>query len=151
MAAQQPSITGAFLSAREGNQRVDLNTLPADRRWKHIAVADVIRVDDVYDIAPGDPAASDVTDAKGARYQDFGVLAGITLATSASASRVLMLFNLQDQVLPSAWVCKDILGDQLATVRKLLGVENLVQGTWRRAQDDLMAHVMEDGARWAAV
>ena len=47
MAARQAPITGAFLSANEASQRVDLNTLPADRSWKHIAVLDAIRVNDV--------------------------------------------------------------------------------------------------------
>ena len=56
VAARQPPITGAFLSAKEANQRFDLNTLPADRWWKHIAVSDVIRVDDMYDNAPGRPS-----------------------------------------------------------------------------------------------
>ena len=39
----------------------------------------------------------------------------------------------------------------MATLRKLEGLENLVQGAWRRARNELIAHVMEDGARWAAV
>ena len=136
MAARQPPITGAFLSAKEANQRVDLNTLPADRQWKHIAVSDVIRVDVVYDNAPGDLAASNLRDAKGAQWHDFGVLADVTLATSATASRVPISFFLQDQVLLLSWVCKDIWEDQVATLRNLPGLENLVQSTWKRARDE---------------
>ena len=94
MATRQPPITGAFLSAKEANQRVDLNTLPADRRWKHIAVSDVIRVEDVYNSGQGDLAANDLTDAKGAQWHDYRALAGVTLATSASESRVPISFIL---------------------------------------------------------
>ena len=71
-------------------------------------MADVIRVDDVYDNAPGDLAATDPMDAKEAQWHDFGALATITLLTSATASRVPISFILQDQVLLSALVCKDI-------------------------------------------
>ena len=151
MAARQPPITGAFLSAKEANQRVDLNTLPADCRWKHIAVTDVIRVDDVYDNAQGDLAANALTDAKGAQWHDYGALANVTLAPSATASRVPISFILQDQVLVSAWTCKDIREDQVATLQKLPGLKNLVQSTWRRARDELIAHVTENVIRWAAV
>ena len=117
MAARQPPIIGAFLSAREANHRVDLNTLPTDRRWKHIAVTDVIRVNDVYVSAQRDLATADLTDAKGAQWHDYGALADVTLATSATASRVRISFILQDQVLLSAWACKDIGEDQVATLR----------------------------------
>ena len=151
MATRQPLITGAFLSAKEANQRVDLNTLPAYCRWKHTVVSDVIRVDDVYDNMPGDLAASDLTDAKGAQWHDFGALADVTLATSATAPRAPISFILQDQVLLVAWVCKNIQEDQVATLWKLPGLENLVQGTWRGARDELIVHVMEDGTRWVAV
>ena len=34
---------------------------------------------------------------------------------------------------------------------ELHGLENLVQSTWRRARDELIAHVTEDVARWASV
>ena len=123
MAARQKPITGAFLSAKEANQRVDdLNTLPADCKWKHIVVSDLIRVDDVYDSAQGDLAANNLTDAKGAQWHDYGALADVTLATSATASRVAISFILQDQVLLSAWACKDIREDQVATPRKLYGL-----------------------------
>ena len=151
MVAQQPPIMGAFLSAKEANQQVDLNTLPADPWWKHVAVSDVICPDYVYDSALGDLAASDLTDAKGVQWHDFGALADVSLATSATASQVPTSFNLQDQFLLSAWVCKDIRGDQAATVRNLPGLEKLVHDTYRHAQDELIAHVMEDGARWAVV
>ena len=46
----------------------------------------VIRVDDTYNTAPGDLAASDLTDAKVAQRNDFAALAHIILATSATAS-----------------------------------------------------------------
>ena len=72
MAAHHPRITGAFLSAREANQRVDLNTLPADRRWKHISITYFIRVDDVYNSVPGDLAVGDSVDAKGTQWHHFG-------------------------------------------------------------------------------
>ena len=39
----------------------------------------------------------------------------------------------------------------MAIPRKLPGLKNFVQGTWRRAQDELIAHVMESETRWAAV
>ena len=147
MAARQPPIAGASLNAKEANQRVDLNTLPADRRWKHIAVSDVIHGDGVYNSAPGDVATNDLTDAKGAQWHDYGMLADVTLATSATASRVPISFILQDQVLLSAWACKDVREDQVAALWKLPRLENLVQSTWRRVQDEPIAHLTEDVAR----
>ena len=119
-------------------------------RW-YIAVSDVINVDDVYDSAQGELAANDLTDAKGAQWHDYGALPDVTLATSATASQVPISFILRDQVLLSAWACKDIKEDQIATLRKLPGLENLVQSMWRRARDELIAHVTKDMARWAAV
>ena len=136
----------AFLSARVANQRVNLNTMPTDRSWKHIAVTDVLRVDDVYDSAHGDLATADLTDTKGAQWHDYGALVDVTLATSAIVSRVPILFILQDQVLLLACVCKDIREDQVATLRRLPRLENLVQSTWRRARDELIAHVTQDVA-----
>ena len=62
-----------------------------------------------------------------------------------------MSFILQDQALLFPCVCKDIREDEVGTRRRLPGLDNVVQGTWRRARDELMAHVKEDGARWAAV
>ena len=153
MAARQLPITGAFLGAKEANQPVDFNTLPAACWWKHIVVSDVIRVDDndVYDGSPGDLAANNLTEAKGAQWHDFRALADVTVASSATTSRVPILFILQDHVLFSAWACKDIREDQVATLRKLPILENLVQSTWRWARDELIAHMTKDGVRWVAV
>ena len=137
--------------AREANQRVDLNTLPPDRRWKHIAVANIICMDDMYDNRPGALAARDLTDAKGARRHDLGASADITMATSAAALRVPIWLVLQDHVLMSAWACKDICEDQVDTLRRLPGLKNLVQGKWRRAKDERIAHMTEDVTRWAAL
>ena len=95
----------------------------------------------------GDLAVNNFTDAKGAQWHDYGALADVTLVTTATASRVPISFILQDHVLPWASVCKDIREDQVATLRKLRGLENLVQSTWRRARDKLIAHVTEDVAR----
>ena len=64
-------------------------------------------MDDVYDGTPGELAASDLADSKGAQWHDFGVLADITVATSSMVSEVLVLIILQDQLLLSAWVRKD--------------------------------------------
>ena len=92
-------------------------------------MSNVIRVDDVYNIAQGDLAANDLTDAKGAQWHDHGALADVALATSSTTSRVPISFILQDGVLLSAWACKDIREDQVATLWKLPGLENLVQST----------------------
>ena len=59
---RKPHHGSTTTGAKEANQRVDLNTLPADHRWKHIAVSNVIRVDDVYDSAPEDFAANHLMD-----------------------------------------------------------------------------------------
>ena len=74
-------------------------------------MSDVIRVDDVYDRARGDLVANDLTDAKGAQWHDYGALVDVTPVTSATASTVPISFILQDQVLLSAWACKDIRED----------------------------------------
>ena len=153
ISARQPPITWASLGAREANQRVDLNdfnTLPPDRRWKQIAFANIILMDDVYDNMPGALAASDITDAKGARWHDFGALVDITMATSAAATRAPIWLVPQDQVLLSAWACKDICEDKVDPLRRLPGLENLVQGGWRRAKDELITHMTEVVTRWAA-
>ena len=110
MAARQPQITRAFLSAKEANQRVDLNSLPAYRRWKHIAMTDVIRVVQVHDNVPGSGGGR-LGGCQGGSMARFRCMGGRTLATSAVASRVPILFVLQDQVLLSAWACKDIRED----------------------------------------
>ena len=154
ISARQPPITWASLGAREANQRVDLNALntqPPDRTWKHIPGANIIRMDNVYDNVPGALAASDLTDAKGARRHDFCASADITMATSVAASRVPIWLVLQDQVLLLAWACKNICEDQVDTLRRLPGLKNLVRGNRRRAKDERIAHMTEDVTRWAAL
>ena len=77
------AFIGAFLIAKEGNERVDLNSLRADRRWKF---------HDVYDNVPWEVRVGDLVDAKGACWHDFRALvdimsanapAHVTLASSA--------------------------------------------------------------------
>ena len=81
------------------------------------------------------------------QWHDFGALADVTLVASAVASRVPTLFVLQDQVVWSAWVCKDIREDQFTTLQKLPGLDNLTRDMWRRSREELIAHVTEDNSR----
>ena len=73
----------------------------------------------MYDSMPGDLAAQDLVDAKGTQWHGFSALASTTLATSVVASKVPISFVLQDQVLLSAWVWKDMCDDQVAALRQL--------------------------------
>ena len=53
-----PPIRNMILGAVHDGQRVDVGTLPQGVRWKHVSVADVIRIDDVYTMANADPRGS---------------------------------------------------------------------------------------------
>ena len=90
-------------------------------------------------------------DAKGAQWPKFCALADITLATSAAASQVPISFILQDQVFLLVWAFKDIREYQVAMLRRLPGLDNMVHCTWRWAKDELIVHVTENMTRWAGV
>ena len=145
----QPQIRGMLLGEVRDGQRVDVATLPQGERWKHVAIMDVVRIDDVYAVPDADE--TNTIDGAGTKWKDCGVYADVTLSSGAAATNVPAAFLMQDKVLWVALTMKTLSDAQTTAVRMVPGMERAHTGAAKQARTEVLEHVNADPQRWAEV
>ena len=94
------------LAGHDGQQRVNLSTMPSEERWRHVKIAMITRVDDLY--ASATAPDENMTCDKGIRWKSLGVQADVTMAMGLGGTKVPILFLLQKPVLLAGFAAKDL-------------------------------------------
>ena len=102
-------------------QEVDVGTLPQGVQWKHVSVADVIHIDDVYTTPDAEPAG--VVDGAVTKWMDCSVCADVTLTSGAPATEFLAAFFMQDKLLWVSLTMRNLSDTQTAAIRAVPGME----------------------------
>ena len=99
------------LAGHDGQQKVNLSTMPSEERWRHMKAAMVTRVDDAY------VSAASVDDAmtceKGIKWRSLGVKADVTMGMGIGGTQVPIAFLLQRPLLLAGFAAKDLSDAQI--------------------------------------
>ena len=124
------------------SERVDPSTLPTGCMWRHILVADVSKITDIFE--DGD---QDLTAHTRVQYADLGVRADVILHEGEVASGVPMGLLLPDKGLLVSFVTKALSDEQKSAVQALgSSAAALYILPWAEALAELIAHIEIDVA-----
>ena len=137
------------LAGHDGQQKVNLSTMPPEERCKHVKVATLTRMVDVYVSAV--PVDDAMTCDKGIKWKSLRVRADVTMGMGIGGTQVPIAFPLQKPVLLAGFAAKDLSDAHIGALKAIPLLRNVHTGTMAVARKKVAMAVDEDPEAWSRV